>query len=115
MKIAIIGAGNVGKALAGSFERAGHDVTVSSAHPDTARAVAEQTGARAAASNRDAVRDAEVVVLAVPYGPCPTARRARRRPRRQDGSMRQPAGPATRASASHAPPRRCRRVKGAGS
>ncbi len=71
MKIAIIGAGNVGRALAGSFERAGHDVTVSSAHPETARAVAEQTGARATATNRDAVRDAELVVLAVPYSALP--------------------------------------------
>jgi NADPH-dependent F420 reductase len=68
MKIAIIGAGNVGRALAGSFVRAGHDVTLSSEHPDNARTVAQETGARAAADNRDAVRDADVVVLAVPYG-----------------------------------------------
>ena len=68
MRIAIIGAGNVGGALAGSSVRAGHEVTLSSAHADKARAVAEGAGARAAASNRDAVRGADVVVLAVPYG-----------------------------------------------
>jgi NADPH-dependent F420 reductase len=68
MKIAIIGAGNVGKALSGSFVRAGHDVTISSQHPDNARAAAAETGAKAAATNAEAVPSAEVVVLAVPYG-----------------------------------------------
>jgi len=41
MKIAIIGAGNVGGALAGSIVRAGHDVTVSSRDLAKARTVAE--------------------------------------------------------------------------
>jgi 8-hydroxy-5-deazaflavin:NADPH oxidoreductase len=68
MKIAIIGAGNVGRALSGAFVRAGHEVTLSSEHADNARAVAQETGAQAAAGNREAVRDADVVVLAVPYG-----------------------------------------------
>ena len=68
MKIAIIGSGNVGKALAGSFVRAGHGVTLSAAHPDHARAAAEATGAQAAATDREAVTGADVVVLAVPYG-----------------------------------------------
>jgi len=68
MKIAIIGAGNVGKALSGSFVRAGHDVTISSQHPDNARAAAAESGAKAAATNAEAIPDAEVVVLAVPYG-----------------------------------------------
>ena len=67
MKIAIIGAGNVGRALAGSFARAGHEVTLSSAHPDTARAVAAETGVEAVAGNGEAVADADLVVLAVPY------------------------------------------------
>ncbi len=67
MQIAIIGSGNVGKALAGSFTRAGHGVTLTAAHPDNAKAAAEQTGANAAESNQAAVQGAEVVVLAVPY------------------------------------------------
>jgi predicted dinucleotide-binding enzyme len=66
MQIAIIGAGNVGRALAGSLIRAGHDVTVSAAHEEHAQDAATQTGARAAASNQDAVSGAELVVLAVP-------------------------------------------------
>ena len=67
MDIAIIGAGNVGKALTGSALRAGHGVSVSSASGDSARAAAEATGARAAESNREAVEGADLVVLAVPY------------------------------------------------
>lgn len=67
MKIAIIGAGNVGRALAGASVRAGHDVTISSASGSSAEAVATETGARAAASNKAAAEDAEIVILAVPY------------------------------------------------
>jgi hypothetical protein len=68
MKVAIIGAGNVGGALAKGLSDAGHTVTISSAGGDKARAVARETGATAAASNAEAVRDAEIVVLAVPHG-----------------------------------------------
>jgi NADPH-dependent F420 reductase len=71
MNISIIGAGNVGKALAGSFVRAGHTVTLSSAHPETARAAAAATGAAAADSNAGAAAAADVVVLAVPYPALP--------------------------------------------
>ncbi len=67
MQIAIIGSGNVGRALAGSSTRAGHSVTLSSANAEHARSVAQQTGAQAAASNREAVATAELVILAVPY------------------------------------------------
>ena len=67
MKIAIIGAGNVGKALTSSAIRAGHNVTISSASGDSARAAAAELGATAAASDREAVEGAEMVILAVPY------------------------------------------------
>lgn len=66
MKVAIIGAGNVGKALTTSFTRAGHDVTIAAAHPEHAREAADKLGATAAQSNQDAVADADLVVLAVP-------------------------------------------------
>jgi len=66
MQIAIIGAGNVGKALATTLTRAGHEVTISAAHPDHARAAATETGASAATSNVEAAKGAELVVLAVP-------------------------------------------------
>ena len=67
MRVAIIGAGNVGKALATSITRAGHEVTLSASSPESAREAAAGVGAQAAATNTDAVRDAEVVILAVPF------------------------------------------------
>lgn len=66
MKIAVIGAGNVGTAVAGTAVRSGHEVTVSAAHPERAQVAAQATGATAAASNADAVKSADIVVLAVP-------------------------------------------------
>jgi len=66
MQIAIIGAGNVGRALASSLTRAGHDVTVSAEHPEHATEAAARTGARAVRSHAEAVRAADLVVLAVP-------------------------------------------------
>ena len=67
MKVAIIGAGNVGAALAGSAVKAGHDVSVTAHTPASATATAAQTGARAITDTRAAVRDAELVILAIPY------------------------------------------------
>src|SRR5437870_10205848 len=66
MKVAIIGSGNVGKALAGSATRAGHQVTIASRHHEKAQEAARATNAQAASSPKDAVKDAELVVLAVP-------------------------------------------------
>ena len=49
MDIAIIGAGNVGRALATAALRTGHAVTASSSNGATAAKLAEDTGARARA------------------------------------------------------------------
>ena len=67
MNIAIIGAGSVGRALAGSLTRAGHSVTVAARTPKHAAETAAATGARPAASSVEAVESAEVAVLAVPW------------------------------------------------
>lgn len=67
MNVAIIGAGNVGKALATSITRAGHAVTLSASTPESARTAAAAVGASAADSNVSAVADADVVIIAVPY------------------------------------------------
>ena len=67
MNMAIIGAGNVGRALATSALRAGQSVTVSSASGETSAALARETGAKKAESNSAAVDGADLVVLAVPY------------------------------------------------
>jgi 8-hydroxy-5-deazaflavin:NADPH oxidoreductase len=68
MKIAVIGAGNVGKALATSISRAGHEVTISAKHPEHAQEAATEIGVTPAESNAAAAADADVVILAVPYG-----------------------------------------------
>jgi predicted dinucleotide-binding enzyme len=60
MKIAIIGAGNVGRALGGALVRAGHSVAFGVRDPDPARA--DQATIAAAA------RSADVVILATPFG-----------------------------------------------
>lgn len=66
MRIAVIGAGNVGGGFARAAVAAGHEVVVSAAHTQRAESVATEVGARAAESNLAAVEGAEVVVLAVP-------------------------------------------------
>jgi hypothetical protein len=66
MRVAIIGSGNVGKALASAATRAGHHVTIASRDPEKARQAAQATGAHAANSTKEAAKDAELVVLAVP-------------------------------------------------
>lgn len=66
MKVAIIGSGNVGKALASSSKRAGHSVTLSSKDPSHAEAAASAIGTKSARSNAEAIRGADVIVLAVP-------------------------------------------------
>jgi 8-hydroxy-5-deazaflavin:NADPH oxidoreductase len=65
MKIAIIGAGNVGTALATSLGRAGHDVIITSRDPEDAEEAAAATGARVASSSAEAVLQADVVIPAV--------------------------------------------------
>lgn len=66
MDIAIIGAGNVGTALAGAFARAGHHVTISATHPEHAAHAAKATGTGSAGSNQEAIAAGDVVILAVP-------------------------------------------------
>lgn len=67
MKIAVIGAGNVGKALTRSLSKAGHEVTISAAHPEHAAEVAGELGVSSVSDPAEAVRESEAVVLAVPF------------------------------------------------
>jgi hypothetical protein len=67
MDIAIIGVGNVGKALGGSSLRAGHSVVFAAKDPEHARTVAGELGGSAAATSREAAESADVIVLAVWY------------------------------------------------
>lgn len=68
--IAIIGAGNVGSALATRWLAKGHEVVLGVREPESpkSRALVGRLGARArAASIADAARDAQVLVLATPW------------------------------------------------
>ncbi len=66
MRVAIIGVGNVGKALGAAAVAAGHSVVLTASDPAHAAAAAESVGATAAGSNTEAVQGADLVVLAVP-------------------------------------------------
>lgn len=68
MQVAIIGVGNVGSAIAQAAISAGHRVTLYADKPEATRLAAEKTGASAADSAREAADNAELVLLAVPYG-----------------------------------------------
>jgi predicted dinucleotide-binding enzyme len=67
MKIAIIGSGNVGKALGASFVRAGNSVIYAAVSADSSRMAAKAVGGTFAGSVREAAEGAEMVVIAVPY------------------------------------------------
>jgi predicted dinucleotide-binding enzyme len=67
MDIAIIGTGNVGRALATSLTRAGHHVTLAARDVAKTRALADQVGAAAASEPREAVANSDIAILAVPF------------------------------------------------
>lgn len=67
MKIAVIGDGNVGGSLGDAWARAGHDVVFGKRDLKTAIAA----DGRKAAPTAQAIRDAEVIALAVPWAAVP--------------------------------------------
>ena len=73
MRIAIIGAGNVGGGLAGAATTAGHDVVLSANSPASAQETAATVGAAAAGSNLEAVEGVDLVVFAVPGARSPAS------------------------------------------
>lgn len=68
MRIGIVGSGMIGSSLAGGWAKAGHQVALSNSRgPDSLRDLEAELGPNVrAATVADAVRDAEVVVVAVP-------------------------------------------------
>jgi hypothetical protein len=70
MKIAVIGAGNVGMALGSGWTRAGHQIVYGVRNPqdEKARALTAALPWAQVASNPDAARDADVIVLSTPWG-----------------------------------------------
>ena len=73
MRIAIVGGtGSEGRGMALRWARTGHAVSIGSRDAERARACAAELSAAggapvAGATNADAVRDADAVVLSVPY------------------------------------------------
>lgn len=72
MKIGIIGAGKIGGTLGEHWVRAGHEVFLSSRHPENLRELAARLGPRARAGTpRAAAAFGEVILISVPYGALP--------------------------------------------
>ncbi len=72
LKIGIIGTGRIGGALAEHWARAGHQLMVSSRHPEQLKPLAERLGLRVRVGTPEqAASFAEVVLISVPYGALP--------------------------------------------
>lgn len=72
LRIGIIGTGNIGGALARHWVAAGHEVLISSRHPEELEPLAEELGPRARAGTpAEAAAFGEVVLVSVPYAAMP--------------------------------------------
>ena len=72
LRIGIIGTGRVGGALATHWTKAGHEVLMSSRHPEELRPLAASLGARARVGTpQEAAAFGEVVLVSVPYSALP--------------------------------------------
>jgi len=72
LKIGIIGTGKIGGALARHWAKAGHEVFVSSRHPEELAALVKELGPKAhAGTPREAAAFGSVVLVSVPYGAMP--------------------------------------------
>src|SRR4051812_42289434 len=69
MRIAIVGSGNVGGTLGAGWARVGHAVTFGSREPNgqKTKVLLDQAPGARAASNQEAVDDADVVAVALPW------------------------------------------------
>jgi hypothetical protein len=67
MRIAIIGTGNVGGAIARGLAGKGHDLILGARDPAGAAALATETGAQVAPP-AEAAKGADIVILALPWG-----------------------------------------------
>jgi hypothetical protein len=72
MKIGVIGTGDIGGALARHWARAGHQLLISSRHPEQLHALAAELGPNVKAGTpREAAAFGEVVLVSVPYHATP--------------------------------------------
>jgi predicted dinucleotide-binding enzyme len=72
LKIGIIGTGKIGGALARHWVKAGHEVFVSSRHPEELQDLVKELGSRAhAGTPKEAAAFGEVILVSIPYGGMP--------------------------------------------
>ena len=72
MKIGIIGAGQIGGTLAKLWSQAGHEVFISSRHPERLQDLARSLGPRAhVGTPREAALFGEAVLISIPYAALP--------------------------------------------
>ncbi|MBI2312881.1 MAG: NADPH-dependent F420 reductase [Betaproteobacteria bacterium] len=72
LRIGIIGAGRIGGTLGELWTRAGHEVLLSSRHPEQLKDLAQRLGPKARAGTpKEAAAFGEVILIAVPYGALP--------------------------------------------
>lgn len=72
LKIGIIGTGRIGGALARHWVNAGHEVFVSSRHPEELQDLADELGPRAhAGTSREAAAFGDIILVSVPYSAMP--------------------------------------------
>jgi predicted dinucleotide-binding enzyme len=72
MKIGIIGTGKIGGTLAALWVKAGHEVLISSRHPEELQSLAQSLGPKAhVGTPREAALFSNVVLVSIPYGALP--------------------------------------------
>jgi len=72
LKIGIIGAGKIGGTLGELWAKAGHEVFLSSRHPEELKPLAKSIGAKARVGTpKQAATFGEVILISVPYGALP--------------------------------------------
>ena len=72
LKIGIIGTGNIGGALATHWAKAGHELLISSRHPEELQDLAKSLGPKVRVGTpREAAQFGDVILLSVPYKATP--------------------------------------------
>jgi len=72
MKLGVVGAGRIGGNLAALWVKAGHEVLVSSRHPEQLKSLCQELGPRCKVGTpAEAAAFGEVVLVSVPYGALP--------------------------------------------
>jgi 8-hydroxy-5-deazaflavin:NADPH oxidoreductase len=72
IKIGIIGTGNIGGALATHWAKAGHELLISSRHPEELKDLAKSLGPKVRVGTpREAAQFGDVILLSVPYKATP--------------------------------------------